>query len=98
MKDPTDRATIGQNPYIFYFNEYLKHKGFEIQNYILTKEQIRANWLIWTSAGFSILGSGIIIYKFISPSKRIRVAELAASIASHALNRFNMLVNSRNYG
>ena len=47
---------------IFYFNKYLKHRGFEIQNDVLTKEQIRAKWLNWTSADFSILGIGIILY------------------------------------
>ena len=95
MKDPTDRAKISENNsiLIFYFNKYLKLKGFEIQNDVFTKEQIRAKWINWTSAGLSILGSGLIIYNYISPRNGIGVAELAATTASHAIKRTNMLVN-----
>ena len=97
MKDPTDRATKSENN----LNKYLKLGGFEIQDDVLTKEQIRAKWFYWTSSGFSILGRGLMIYKYIgevaSPGNAIRAAGLAATTASHAINRTNMLVD-RSYG
>ena len=85
MNVPTDRATINETIYIFYFNKYLKHKRFEFQNVVLIKEQIISKWLKWISAGFSILGSLIKLYNNISPSTGIRVADLVAT-TSHGIN------------
>ena len=54
-----------------------------------------------TSAGFSILISGLIIYNYkreaaslISPSNGIRAVVFAAHIASRAINRTNISVNN----
>ena len=101
-KDPTSKATIRENNYIFHFNKDLKHRGFGIQNDVSSKDQIRAKRLIWTSAGFSILVSGLIIYYYIhevispiSPCKGIRADGLAATAASHAISTTNLLVNNQ---
>ena len=51
--------------------------------------------------GFSILGTGLMIHNYIgevaSPGNAIRPADLAATTASHAINRTYMLVNGRRY-
>ena len=61
-------------------------------------EQFRAKLLNWTSAGFSVLSSGLIKYKYISIYNGIRDSGLAATTSRRAINRTNMSVNNWNYG
>ena len=44
MSSATNRNTIKTDNYVFYFNKLLESKGIKIQNDVLTKEKIAANW------------------------------------------------------
>ena len=97
MKEPNDRATISEITLgeTFRFLNIQSTKDLKFKMMFQQKEPIRAKWLSWTSARFSVLSSALITYNYISTSNRIRVAGLAATIGRRALNGTNMLVNNR---
>ena len=45
LNTATDRNTINKDKYQFYFNKLLVLNGVKIQNDVLTKEMVAANWL-----------------------------------------------------
>ena len=87
MNNATVRNTINRNNYQSQYNKLLTLRGIKIQNDVLTKETIKANVLRLVSALSGIMGTCIMIYKYISPDSTVKTASLVAGGASNIINR-----------
>ena len=93
MTNATDRNIINRDNYEFCFNELLASRGIRIQNDVLTKETVNAQWLKCVSTFFGIICSALTIYNPMSPNTTVRAAGRMAADASTVLNKTNTLYN-----
>ena len=89
----TDRNTINNDNYQFYFNKFLTLNNIKIQNDVLTKEMVKAKGLIELSNFCGIISWGLVISNNIYPDSIINAVGAVAMDAINMCNRANTLVN-----
>ena len=93
MINATDRNTIINDNYQFYFNKLLTLKGIEIQNDVLTQEKVKADGFRLISTILGIICPGFMIYNYIDHDTIVKTAGVVAMDASSMLNRASTLDN-----
>ena len=89
----TDRAVVNTDNYQFYFNKLLTLKKIKIQNDVLTKEKINANWKKYAGCISGGLSALLMIHNRIKPDTTVRTASHVAAHASHMINRTGTFLN-----
>ena len=92
MINATDRNTINHDNYQFYFIKLLTLKGFKIQNDVLTQNMVKADGFRLASTILGTIGTGFMIYNYMSPDTTVKTAGHVAPSASNILNRASTLV------
>ena len=104
--DNSHRNIINRDNYEFYFNTFVASKDIKIWKDVLTKEVVKARWLMFKSIFIGIIGSNFTMYNYMachgrspmSPDNTMRTVGLMAASASAMLKRINILDNSHSYG
>ena len=93
MINATDKNTINQDNYQFYFNKLLTLNNIKFQNYVLTKEMVKEKGLKQLSNIGGIIGWVLVITCYNNPDSKIKTVGAVAMSASNMLNRANTLVS-----
>ena len=84
---------VNSDNYQFYFNKLLTLNNIKIQNDVLTKEKIVADWSKYAGGISGGLSALFMIYSCIKPDTTVRTAAQVTAHASQLINRTGTLLN-----